>query len=325
MSDITHLDRLRAFDRIKNAPLFFPAFKIAHDRINAVLEVYRKTGVIQNLVIVGDSGNGKSTLAQTILRRYPKQSLPERDIQPAIYARVPPAATISGAAEAILTGLNDPSPTAGSPTAKTDRICILAKGCGVELLLIDEAQHLYDRGQAKTHYHVGDWIKSLTDRLEIPIVLIGLSRTEHLLQANEQIRRRFTEQLLIGLPTGNDEECWEASLRMFVGLCDSVGATLDYSLAGWTEWGERLWYASGGRVGYLSKLLLGVLIANAGPGTLQLRFADLEASFSQHVWRTAPSVLNPFSSAFQFRALTQAGEPFGADVAVKATKRGGQR
>ena len=316
MSCTDFVSRLRAFNLIKEAPLFFPSFQAAYTRINALFEVYCDTGLAQNLVIIGQTGDGKSTLAAAILRQHPKHRGTDRDIVPVVYARIPPGATIGGTAEAILMGLGDFSPANGSAATKTQRIATLARGCDVRLLIIDEAQHLYDRGKSYTHYHVGDWLKALVDMLAIPVVLIGLPRTVQLLHVNEQLRRRFTEMLQISLPSGSTQDCAEGSLRTFVGLCDGVEITIDYEVYDWAEWGERLWYASDGRIGYLSQLLLGILLSREDKGRLEIRLNDLEMSFARYLWRDVVPSLNPFSLEFTFRQLNRPGEPFGPDVAA---------
>ncbi|MCP6726286.1 TniB family NTP-binding protein, partial [Klebsiella pneumoniae] len=80
----------------------------------------------------------KTTLCQLICQKYPRIVLPERDVQSVLYVSIPPAATIGGVAEAMLTRLGDPQPGQGTGSAKTARVARLAKGVGVELLLIDE-------------------------------------------------------------------------------------------------------------------------------------------------------------------------------------------
>lgn len=64
---------------------------------------------------------------------------------------------------------------------------LLLKNLGVEMLVLDEAQHLVDY-RRNGAYEAADWIKSLMNETSIAFVLIGLKRTENLLPANEQLR-----------------------------------------------------------------------------------------------------------------------------------------
>ena len=173
MNDRGLFDALRRFDE-EYIP--FPPFVAAAKMIEDNLAIYRETGIAQHLLVLGESGTGKSSLCFWITQKYQRLSLPDREILPVLYVAVPPAATIASMVEVILERLGDPSPTTGTASAKTARSVLLCRACRVELILLDEAQHIHDRGLATTHYMVGDWLKSLIDQIGIPTVFLGLPR-----------------------------------------------------------------------------------------------------------------------------------------------------
>jgi hypothetical protein len=181
----------QALQRFDSQFIPFPTFDDAKNRIEENLFLFRETGVARNLVIYGEAGTGKSTLCRWMQTQYGRVKLHDRDYIQALTVSVPASATIIGMANAMLDALGDPLLVSGTASSKTHRIVKLVKGCKVELLLIDEAQHLHDRGQAKTHYYVADWLKQMIDQIGVPCVLLGLPRLEMLLRANEQLRRRF--------------------------------------------------------------------------------------------------------------------------------------
>ncbi len=316
MSAMDHIGRLRAFRGIAASPLFFPSLQTTFSRIDSVLETYQRIGLIQNLVIVGETGVGKSTLATALLRAHPPQHTQECDIRPVAYASVPPSGTIGAIASAILEGLGDPFPFNGTTTGKAYRIKVLARGCRVQMLLLDEAQHLYDRGKYLSKFLAGDWVKALADALGIPVVLFGLPRLAELLRVNDQLRRRFTEVMQMGPPPGDGIDSWEACFRLFSGLAEAAGVDLDFAGGEWSEWAERLWYASMGRVGYLHELMLGVLVTRQEPGRLAITLDDLASAFRSRVWSAASARLNPFTPEFEFRKLDRPGEPFGPEIGI---------
>ena len=138
-----------------------------------------------------------------------------------IKVEVPAAATIAGTVEAVLAQLGDLQPERGTVSVKTARAVKIARSCGVEMLIFDEAQHIQDRGRAHSQYFVGDWLKSFMDALGAPVTLLGLPRTQILLQVNEQLRRRFTHR--ISLTTQQDADSNEAeSLRLFTSLASAL-------------------------------------------------------------------------------------------------------
>ena len=77
-----------------------------------------------------------------------------------------------------------------------------------------------------TQYLVGDWLKTVIDELDVPTVLLGLPRTEQLLQVNEQLRRRFSQRRNLQMGQDPDTPIETECLQLFV----SLGATLPVSI-----------------------------------------------------------------------------------------------
>ncbi len=195
-------------ERFNEDLLQFPSYVAAFNDIEALLKLYRGAGLAQHLLVLGETGTGKTTLCRDFLTRYPRMVLRERDVVPVLHISIPPAATIASVTETMLAKLGDPSPTAGTVSAKTARAVTLARALCVELLLIDEAQHIQDRGRLPTQYLVGDWLKTVMDELNVPTVLLGLPRVGQLLQVNEQVRRRFSRRRYLQMG-----QCGETSIE----------------------------------------------------------------------------------------------------------------
>ncbi|QDD62693.1 transposase [Herbaspirillum seropedicae] len=290
--------------------LMFPAFEAAFDKMIANLETFRKTGFSQHLLIVGESGSGKTTLADLFVQNYPRISRPEGEIVPVLYVAIPPAATIAGTVEAILAQLGDPAPAQGTVSVKTARAVALALSCRVEMLVIDEAQHIQDRGKSQTQYFVGDWLKAFMDSLGRPVTMLGLPRTRHLLNVNEQLRRRFTQTLKLTVGSEKDEVDEAESLELFTSLVKALPTRLDRNPYTWGELAVRLNFATAGRIAYVKLLLIGAAENLINMGDNQLQIIHLETGFRTHIWSDGVNGLNPFHSTFTFRPLIQVGEPF---------------
>jgi len=300
-------DALLRFEE-ENIP--FPPFASALEIIEAQLSQFRKIGVPQNLLVLGESGTGKSTLCRYLTHKYKRIVLPERDVVPVIYVAVPAGATISSVASEILLALGDPAPDRGTVPAKTHRVITLCRACGVELLLVDEAQHMHDRGQVATHYMVGDWLKQLIDQLQIPTVFLGLPNLEQLLQVNEQLRRRFSRRLYLALGRSDTTSIETECLQLFISLAACLPVPLAYGDLKPEDLGARLSFASDGRVAYIKKILQSALIQVLHDGDTAISPYDLEQAFSRDVWSEGIGSLNPFNAAFVFRKLDRKGEPF---------------
>jgi adenylate kinase family enzyme len=296
--------------QLQDAYLMFPAFKTAFDQIESNLKLYRSTGVPQNLMILGESGTGKTSLARSFVDRYPKVSFPERDLIPVLHISVPAAATIAGTVEATLAKLGDPAPERGTVSAKTARAVRLAQGCETEMLMFDEAQHIHDRGGNYSHYFVADWLKALIDALKLPVVLLGLPRSQSLLQVNDQLRRRFTHRLSLSVQQSGTEMSTDNSLELFASLAEALPIPLDAHPYGWKELGTRLFFATDGRIAYVKQLLVNAYSHAASRTNNCISIEDLSQAFSSTIWADGVGALNPFESDFLFRRLDRQSEPF---------------
>jgi hypothetical protein len=78
----------------------------------------------------------------------------------------------------------------------------------------------------------------------------------------------------------------------------------------WKELGERLYYASDGRVYYIKRLMKTALEYALEDGEAQICPALLERAFTEAVWKAGIGALNPFNLAFKFRRLDRGSEPF---------------
>jgi hypothetical protein len=299
-----------AVRRFEDEYIPFPPFVAAKDVIEANLRLFRETGVPSHLLVLGESGTGKSSLCRWLGAQHPRRRLPDRDIVEALIVSVPPAATIGGIANAMLQALGDPSRTSGTISNKTARIVTLCHQCRVELMLLDEAQHLQDRGDIRTHYMVGDWCKHLIDEINVPTVLLGLPRLEALMQVNEQLRRRFSRRLRLALGQNETESIETECLQLFMSLASCMEVPVSAQPFGWQEMGMRIYYACDGRVAYVKRLLSGGLRRCIESGMTEIDAALLERVFAEEVWWEAVGALNPFNAKFEFRRLDRGGEPF---------------
>lgn len=299
----------QALRRFDNQFIPFPSFVEAKDLIEENLFLFRETGVARNLVIYGEAGTGKSTLCHWMQTQYGRVKLHDRDHIQTLTVSVPASATIIGLANAVLDALGDPLLVSGTASSKTHRIVTLVKGCKVELLLIDEAQHLHDRGQAKTHYYVADWLKQLIDQIGVPCVLLGLPRLEMLLRANEQLRRRFTVRTCLALGQGEKDMEYD-SLQLFMSLASLLDVPVRATPFGATEMGQRLYFACDGRVSYIKSLLHAALLIVLEQDLPVIDASVLEQAFTQTIWANGLGKTNPFSQDFVMRRLDRGGEPF---------------
>jgi DNA transposition AAA+ family ATPase len=305
--------RTDPFEQLRNFEaqyIPFPTFVAAKDAVEANLRLFRETGIARHMVVVGESGTGKSSLCRWLTTQHPRTRLLERDKVDLLLTSVPPSATITSVIDAMLHALGDPWHRQGTVAAKTARLITLCKKCGVEFLLFDEAQHLHDRGASTTHYLVGDWLKSVIDEIGVPTALIGLPRLENLLVTNDQLRRRYSRRVQLALGQSDTHSIETECLQLFLSLVSLIGTPVSSDPFGAQEMSERLFRSSDGRIAYIKRLLLAALRRVLEHGLEAIDATVLEQAFTEEIWWEGVGKLNPFNPAFEFRRLDRGGEPF---------------
>ncbi|MDQ0138953.1 TniB family NTP-binding protein [Cupriavidus necator] len=321
MSQAIPPDVYSAIAALRKNVFMFPRFRNAFEQLIQAIELYRATGVASNHLILGSSGCGKSTLCKLLVSQYPERREPERNVIPVLYMEIPALATIKSLVEGLLSKIGDPAPWAGTISDKTARLCRLVIGCGVFIAILDEMQHVRDRGQDLTVSKAADWIKAFSNSVGCPFALVGLPRTQYLLDANEQLRRRFSATIFLERFNMDDPD----SVNEFAGVVISFleGMPLRCSLRPDASIDDlmQFYYATDGRIGYLASLLSRALLLAHVSGAWTIDQSLLERAFSAEIWYQGVGELNPFSGHFCGRSLSEYGEPFyAADLPKKESK-----
>lgn len=295
--------------RAEQIQILHPLFAEAFERLGDFHRLCQEGAAPRHLLLVGDSGTGKTSVLRSFSDRHPARQTEEGPRLPVVYVRVPASPTIRGLAEAILIALGAGVQMRGSAQEKTNQVVELLRGCQTELLMLDEFHHFVEAGR-KVFEEVTEWLKILIDTAAIPTVLAGLPECELILRSNEQLRRRFAARVTlmpIGLSTSRDKTLFRDVLHAW-----DTQINLGRPLWGLAEWERvrRMHYASNGLMGYASKIILGTLVSMVSTGTAELDDALLEQAFTRYVWSDGVGELNPFNQTFVFRRLTQEGEPF---------------
>jgi hypothetical protein len=149
-----------------------------------------------NLLLVGDTGNGKSAM----LRHYCNSYVPKlrqrsteggpQEKWPVVYIQAPAVPDQQQFFELILAEV-ECSVTLGSRIRlKHKLVGSLLQDLGVRLLIIDEIQHVLASTAAKQR-EVLNAFKLLTNDIQIPLVFAGIRTAHHVVLHDEQMDRRF--------------------------------------------------------------------------------------------------------------------------------------
>lgn len=294
---------------LKNTVIRYPQFEEAFQQIERILKLKRSTAIAQNLLCLGTSGTGKSTLKREIEKKYPSSKFGDEPQIPILIVDTPAIPTVKNLAEAVLLTLGDPLADKGSVTHKAKRILHFIKECHVELMIFDELQHFIDQGKKNTPYQVSDWLKDLVDQANIPTVLMGLERSEQILKVNEQLRRRFNQRINLkpfNIKDSND-------FKVFAGVVLKLQELLDYPMEfdiRNSQSLERIHYATNGVIDYIVKIMLGAYEKALISGEIAITQKSFYNAFIETIWIDAPDNLNPFHKNFIWEPLTKSNMPF---------------
>lgn len=159
----------------------------------------------QSCRVVGESRTGKTVACDAYrLRHKPTQVAGQPPIVPVVYVQPPQDCGSRELFGVIIEHLKYQM-TKGTVAEIRDRAFRVLKGCGVEMLIVDEA----DRLKPKTFADVRD----LFDKLAIAVVLIGTDRLDAVIKRDEQVYNHFRACYRFGTISGEQfrqtVETWE--------------------------------------------------------------------------------------------------------------------
>lgn len=189
-SDMTHEEKKKIVESVR---IYHPDFMEALERIEECRTHSRIASDPLCMIITGPSGAGKTTILESYKRQHERvineQTKTRRNI---LYAQIPSPTTVKSLAEKLLKQMGDRFPHTGNIPQKTERLIHYIKDCQVELVMLDEFQHFYERKKGKPLYEVADWFKTVIDETKVPFILFGLEDSKKVLNHNEQLDRRFS-------------------------------------------------------------------------------------------------------------------------------------
>jgi hypothetical protein len=141
--------------------------------------------------VSGASGTGKSNLYEIYSKKYPVVNDINGTNIPVLYSRIPCPAYIGGLPSQLLYDLGDPFYNKSKTIIlQTKRLYNLLKACKVEIIFLDEVQHLVDRNSHKLLRDSSDWFKELIDETGLPIIFLGIPDSDKIFIENEQLNKR---------------------------------------------------------------------------------------------------------------------------------------
>jgi len=254
------------------------------------------------LAILGNTGAGKTTLIDAWLEKAPLRTMETAEgvIIPYLYVLVPSSPKKKGAVSAFLRALHDPNPSRGTEWDMISRVHRLIKRCKVQVIFVDEFQHLRDKDTQKVVHAIADFLKDIINQAHIPMILAGkLGEAESILVANSQLDRRVGTPLVLE-PFEWDRGRPEETIKEFRTLMREIDRALPLDLSDLQneETAFRFFYASDGYLGWIMEIIREAAIRAIDTDCHCLNTPLLAAAYEARLAGTeiGEGKVNPFST-----------------------------
>ncbi|MDI1291728.1 MAG: TniB family NTP-binding protein [Methylobacter sp.] len=174
----------------------YPRAKVVLAKLEDLL-IYPRSHRMPNMLVVGDTNNGKTMLVQRFCSLHPADNNPDGDgvHVPVLFVQAPPVPDEGRFYNAILELLFAPYKPNDRVDRKQFQVIKLLKYVGLRMLVIDEIHHIMagNLNKQRTFLNV---LKYLGNELQIPIVTVGTRDAFRALQTDSQLANRFEPVLL---------------------------------------------------------------------------------------------------------------------------------
>lgn len=297
---------LAHMDIVKKISIDTPTFAGIQRTLQRTYHEHSSTSTPACKHIVGHSRTGKSFAAREFESRFPPERTPEGLRKEVIYVQAPVKGTIKGLMEALLEALGDPLWMSGTYSNMLSRLLNLLEKAQTKMIILDEFQHLCDKGQRATLTGATDWLKALVERNTFSLVCVGLPSSRAIIFKSEQLRNRFDSTLEVPVYDWMDAQ----SRRVFRSVLRAMQQQLaPFELPDMStpEMALRMFIACGGRIGLLSKILDRAVKDAIWEGRTAIRIEDLADAFSVAVWfaDSIPMQGGPFLGSLDLNAAQE--------------------
>ena len=171
---------------------------IGYTRAQAILTTledllgYPRQPRMPNLLLYGETGNGKTFIVNRFAQRHPPDDNPEGDaaIVPVLVIQAPPLPSESRLYDAMLERLGAPYKSRDPVAKKQFQVLRLLRAVNTRMVIIDELHHALV-GPANQQRIVMNALKYLSNELQLSLVGVGTREAIRAIQADPQLASRF--------------------------------------------------------------------------------------------------------------------------------------
>lgn len=250
---------------------------------------------VKCMFIAGGSRYGKTTFGKSFQSVYPHIDTETITLKPVLYLKTPPPAYLGSLKSKILEALGDPFFAKTLRNYESDyRIKSLLEKCKVELIFLDEFQHLVEGNRHKVLIDSSDWFKTLIEECKISVVFAGLPYSENVLIENEQLGNRVKIRHELKPFEFNNKD-----FRIFLHQLDNQLPFEEISNIAQDDTWQRIYLATGGVIGFVKTLLAESTLLAATQNLPCINNDILYDAYNNMLHYLSPD--NPFAPTYNLR------------------------
>lgn len=225
----------------------------------------------QNLALIADTNNGKTTIIDRILRTHPKKSCFETNEfeWPVFIIEQPSQPDEKRLYDTMLAQLGLPVRPTESPQSKLETIVTVLSNLKTKMIVIDEFHKMLVGSPAKQRMHLNG-IRSLGNRLKRPVLIAGTKEARSALMADPELANRFDTLEIKRWDYSKDFLKFLASLERVIALENPSGLASP-------EVSKKIHALSEGTIGEIVNIVRKCALSAIQSGTEQITLDTIDS------------------------------------------------
>lgn len=174
----------------------YPAAELILNRLEELL-IHPKIARMPNLLLVGETNNGKSVLLNRFRQLHKPYATPDEEklVCPLVIVNAPEVPEVKKFYEKLLRQFNAPYRVSERADHLERQVFHIIKHLDVRMLIIDEIQDMMVGSSTKQRIFL-NILKGIANELQIVIVAAGTMEARHAMSADPQMANRFVQKFL---------------------------------------------------------------------------------------------------------------------------------
>ena len=238
------------------------------EMLNKLLHMPKKLRM-PSMLLYGETNNGKSSIVSRFYREHMQFDNEESMNFPVISVQAPDGPDLNAFYSEILYGMMVPYASTAKTAKKLEQVHYYFDKTGVRMLIVDEIHNILS-GTISRQKAFMNALKNLSNKLQIPIVLVGIKDALRATSTDSQINNRFAP---VNLPK------WEID-REYVSLLASLESLLplkkESKLGTTKELALEIYNRSNGYIGEIIMLVTMAAEMAINTGTERISIYELK-------------------------------------------------